>query len=483
MSKHVVRIVDPYFGQYWNLTVPFGGNWPTTRIGPLTERLLYDEVMDWKGQKATTGSFKERTVKHDYVDGMFMKATPQRFRQPDLTLWVPFAPGYHLCFYPTDATLWKCTVNVTFEHEEETWVQARFDLWRQWGTMPGFPPIFTFTGGVVVRASKTWLPESSRASYSDPKVIVRTGACSPNAQVQSGAGPFVPGIDSTIEAYPSVWSYLQQAKKETAKKYYRIDHSLRDIAIYEALENITVANINAIETVGDLRDLGALLEPLRMLPHIEPSPRSILKAISHLHLWWKYVIKTSILDIHEFHKLIRWLRKNLGNLRQIIGSMYLIGRGNKSITKTAHNGQVAIRYGYKACYKACVDQFTSWMDTLAMLKFVPRLTDIWDIVPYSFVVDWVVPVGDAIDHTELNSIQQRMPFKYGVFSHKVTRTIQHDAKVGVHPYTVDIDIVHYNREVQLQFPPDVWLGLDFRDPRKQGLTAMALIVGRLTNNP
>lgn len=131
----------------------------------------------------------------------------------------------------------------------------------------------------------------------------------------------------------------------------------------------------------------------------------------------------------------------------------------------------------KSVYQASSADFDAHLNNLRFLRILPRLSDLWDIIPFSFCIDWFVPIGDLINHTDLEDIRQTMPFKYMIVTRKITNTTKMSFTINSHEFTVDVKSVSYNREVLDEYPKDVWLGLKFRDPRKQAITGGALVIG------
>lgn len=95
---------------------------------------------------------------------------------------------------------------------------------------------------------------------------------------------------------------------------------------------------------------------------------------------------------------------------------------------------------------------------------------------YSFVVDWLIPVTDYLTNLENLGNVMKLPFIHMVLTRKVIVELSHSFFAGDHQFTINMEVTDYDRKVLTRFPSDVWLGIRFRDPRKQTLTAFALIV-------
>jgi len=113
---------------------------------------------------------------------------------------------------------------------------------------------------------------------------------------------------------------------------------------------------------------------------------------------------------------------------------------------------------------------------LRLYGLTPAISDLKVLCPYAFVVNWFVKIKEYFDHLEMMSIQQRLPFIYGVLGTKDLYRLERDFLVGTHSFHAKLRFVFYNRKVIKEFPDDVWLGKLFGDPRKHLVTGGALLI-------
>jgi len=300
--------------------------------------------------------------------------------------------------------------------------------------------------------------------------------------------PYVADVNIVEAQYPfprgdlwptgsgSITSWLNQQVTEMNKAKW--DNTSRDKSIYDAIDDISLANCNWLEMASDMAEPLSAIKALQSLVKIQPGIFGMFKYLANVHLMWKYLVQTNLMDAGEIQKLIGFLKSGR-NLRDRLENIGMIGRASN--TEVVDDGDTynAVSYSAKVCYGVDLKTCDGFLDTLNLLRLTPRLTDLWDMVPYSFVVDWIFPLGDAIRNVELNNVQQRLPFKYMVLARRHTRRITRKIQYPTHELGIDIEFSTYERKVLLVFPPDVWFGVRFRDPRKQALTGAALLIQRI----
>jgi len=154
------------------------------------------------------------------------------------------------------------------------------------------------------------------------------------------------------------------------------------------------------------------------------------------------------------------------------------GSGNKSYT-TKRGDDVHVRYNAKVCYRPDSSSFNTVMNRLAALGFLPKLIDLWDIVPYSFVLDWCIPIADLLQHIDDTNNVSTLPLSYLLLSKRVRYAVHREFAVNNHKFRVEFTYGLYERKILHSLPSDLWLGCTFRDPRKRWITALALIVQRV----
>jgi hypothetical protein len=310
-----------------------------------------------------------------------------------------------------------------------------------------------------------------------------------------------------VEHYPvgrfpwgafDVKSLLNTTKASYAEHgVYR--NASRDEAIWRSLEAVSVCQINPIELYRDLKDpkqaLQTLLDVSKWLKHPDKTYKGLAKVMACLHLWWKYVVKTGLMSLSNLQDIARYVGERSTALWNEIHSLELEGRGKfeDEVVGDFQEDQYEITrtYSSKVVYQAPTNSISGWFDTLNALGFTPHLSDLWDIVKYSFVLDWVVKVDRMVERMEITDCMQRIPLTYLLLGYKRTLHCGENVCVGADTYpginpqaspppmlcSMDMTFVDYERKLRTELPDDMWFGRVFGDdPLKHAVTAAALVV-------
>lgn len=160
------------------------------------------------------------------------------------------------------------------------------------------------------------------------------------------------------------------------------------IAYQESSAALPEVSANSIANVMDAA--GAVMTAGKLIKNGE---KQILaeakKLLDPRNAWlsWRYVYNTTKMDLAEYKRVARRL-------------INLAGASTFKTHGTASDGQ----YTCKCTEVWSTEQFdVTDYDTKRLLEtfgFKLSAYNAWDMIPYSFMVDWVIPVGDAIEHME-----------------------------------------------------------------------------------
>lgn len=171
-------------------------------------------------------------------------------------------------------------------------------------------------------------------------------------------------------------------------------HSAGMAAAYlAAIDDIPSNDVNMIENVLDAINLvKAFKQPSKALRSLRR-----LKDPRELWLTYRYCIKTGELDVNELRQFCNQL-KSIPDFRTI------------KIRGVYQRGDIL----YRASGEIQSARFINSLKENAQKAFGldPSLTNLWDVVPYSFIVDWFIPVqeffaqldrmGEAVTSTVTN---------------------------------------------------------------------------------
>jgi hypothetical protein len=163
-------------------------------------------------------------------------------------------------------------------------------------------------------------------------------------------------------------------------------------AYVDAVNSFDLASCNSlanlIELISTLKSIvGFFKKPYQTLKSVWGNfiQKGVKGNAEDAWLSYRYVYTTTKLDVKEYEELITRLR----GLRALLG------------TRVSGTGSFSNEYGtFKAKISVLVDDvypsgITEWLDTLG---FAPSAVNIWDMIPYSFIVDWFFHVGTIIEY-------------------------------------------------------------------------------------
>lgn len=183
-------------------------------------------------------------------------------------------------------------------------------------------------------------------------------------------------------------------------------------------------------------------------------PKTALKLPSNLFLQWKYGWKPLMSDIRDGVEL---LKENPITLPLYHVKKYSGTRPEWEFRTGAVNGYNTVKgKGRNATTLelwVTMDP-TSWNSTFHSLGLDNPLGILWEVTPYSFVVDWLVPVGDYLSALAampgLNLVGGYVSYR-GQGSSTVTYTSTDPVTIGSYP-TVQVDRFGFRRIALTSLP-------------------------------
>lgn len=233
-------------------------------------------------------------------------------------------------------------------------------------------------------------------------------------------------------------------------------------AFVDAINNIPKLSDNEFQNIVELASLlkGIAVDGTLSLP----------KTLSDVWLQYRYRYNTSIADYQEFlafcQNMAIWGRKQ--------GKLEVRGRAQRTV-ETDDGQEVLVTCVTTVRLKAKeLDQFGQIARALYHLGLGQSSYAIWDSIPYSFMVDWVFPIGDMLNASDLyKNFRLYYEIKEGSFSFSYTHKV---ARIGVKNYT----------RWRFHTPPRLNASYWFEDVAgtstatsiKRGIDAAAIFLGR-----
>lgn len=157
-----------------------------------------------------------------------------------------------------------------------------------------------------------------------------------------------------------------------------------------ALDNRQSLDINSIQFLKDFKDLSKMIPPIGKLKSIKKAP----KAIAGLYLWSQYGLMNSVRDSQDIQEAVGKLRQKSKDFRPGRPDRYRSQQAESFVWK---NLPITLNYAYTAYINLIPTSVNKVIDTLNQWDLFPNAGNIWEIVPFSFVVDWFTNVGDILN--------------------------------------------------------------------------------------
>lgn len=176
-----------------------------------------------------------------------------------------------------------------------------------------------------------------------------------------------------------------------------------------SLDNIRYLSVNSIAFLRDLMTLKDTLVPLLRLIREPMSPQAWANAWLSL----RYGIRLTIMDLGQIIKAYDQWKKMPTRPFSTIRSRF-------TDESTLLDGDpITLQVHQKVYYGSTPDVIDNIIDSLRKWDLFPSLENMWDLVPYSFVVDWFVNVTDVLKQIDLDVDLDRLPIQYVLYSSKI----------------------------------------------------------------
>lgn len=236
-----------------------------------------------------------------------------------------------------------------------------------------------------------------------------------------------------------------------------------DLAV-QASENFKVVKFNALEFISDLKDPKAMIPKLRNLRK--------LKDAADVYLSTHFGLLPTVDDLHDLYNSIVKLKKNVDrNGYQTASAGYIDSEVVGDYTHTLE----------QHC-KLAIDSEDSRVQALVTglenYGIMPNASTLWELIPFSFAVDWIANIGDYLEDIDNNRRLARFNVRYCTLSLKKTWTRSYDPVLNG-GYSGTVQSISYDRSPSLWVPrsdPSLSVPLNVSG---HWLEAGALIVQRL----
>jgi len=205
----------------------------------------------------------------------------------------------------------------------------------------------------------------------------------------------------------------------------------------KASEKVNGNSVNMIAFLRDLRDPKALIPKLKNLKKI--------KTHAGNYLCLQYGILPTISDLNHileaFKKVKPYIDKN-GFTTYSAGhsSSYESGFITDSVSQ-----QIKLAIANEdSLFDALASKLDDW-------GFLATMENLWDLIPYSFVLDWFVDIGGLLHKVDARLRLARLNIRYVTMSRRATQSIKLPLS-STFPYVGTVEKVQYHRWVSDQCP-------------------------------
>lgn len=217
----------------------------------------------------------------------------------------------------------------------------------------------------------------------------------------------------------------------------------------DAAQRVRLTNSNTWLNLFELMDLPNLASGLSKLAAREAytSVKTLVKAASDTYLAYHYGLRLTVNDMKSFCDKVDkidfdYYTQTAGSEREFTvdlpgrpGTQIHIARRAKLVLDAATREQYTILENMKKLSRKFYE-----------LDLTPSISNVWDAIPFSFVLDWFFPIGDAFDRAEGINYVKTLHFRRCFYSEK-WNWFYHDDFVtdsGYH-YFGDLSFRFYNR--------------------------------------
>ncbi|DAD50069.1 maturation protein [ssRNA phage Gerhypos.2_36] len=267
-----------------------------------------------------------------------------------------------------------------------------------------------------------------------------------------------------IDAYPPSLAFRR-----------RIDSRMRDIrpSSYISTSNaadkiIESINTNLIESVSDLRDLSGLVPEVKKFANLPISVggfEELMKAGGSEYLRAIYGIRPTLTLLAELPR-IKAVLSRLSNLSHEGLNLYgdfsytFEGEFGRKITKMTTRSKVVL--------SKHPGPDVSVLLGLNSINALPTASNLWDLIPLSFVIDWFVNSSGNIETLENLMILEFVELSHFVHSYSFKSPFEDEDYdfYRIEPTGSEASLKYYAREISHILPGPVSFGYPFLLPSK-----------------
>lgn len=238
-------------------------------------------------------------------------------------------------------------------------------------------------------------------------------------------------------------------------------------AVYGELAMRASAQVNAnqVNMIAFLRDLR---KPWELIPKLKNFWK--LKTLSENYLIFDYGILPTMSDLQDIFRACKRMKP------------YLDKNGFRTYSASSTTSYIQDGLSWELLQRlklAVADNdsaLLSIIERVDSMGFLLTFENVWDLIPYSFVIDWFLDIGSFLERVDADLRISRLNIRYTTMSYKASaRTFA--VPTVEFPYSGSIEKVHYHRWVSDRCPVPT-SSLDTQNDFDHWIEAGALIIQR-----
>nr|WFS39096.1 MAG: putative maturation protein [StochSev_2 levi-like virus] len=287
------------------------------------------------------------------------------------------------------------------------------------------------------------------------------------------------GASPTLNCALGISPGFSALMKDAYDKYLQTNEVWPELC-QKAILSGQYVDCNMIAMINDLKNLRAdltdIMQSAKKLPKAKLATKQGWKDVSSFFLGNKYGYQLTYADAGA-------IGESLERLRQDIKMGYREIKKLTSASTSTISGKIpfTIENHYTAKVGSSNDPLMMAIKGLYDWDLYPSLGNMWDLIPYSFCVDWVAGIGDLLDDIDANVYMRYYQARSIMKSTKITTgPVDNQQILGSIPGACGlVSYTYYRRWVEFTFDP-MPLSVDFHPENLLGhwVEGASLIIQR-----
>jgi hypothetical protein len=199
-----------------------------------------------------------------------------------------------------------------------------------------------------------------------------------------------------------------------ANRFYRADIFAETLS--KCIDGYRYLSIN---TAQYLRDLTKVKDILKDFRNLRRAPLS-KKAWSKIYFQYRYGLRLTVLDTNE---ILKGIRRFMDKQPKWVSTR---GISKHQVPSFIFGYPITVEGHMKLYCKPFDTTESGILEQLRQVDLLPSASNLWDFVPYSFVVDWFLPIGAQLERFDNQRDMDILPIISSCWSVKSSMTWTYD---------------------------------------------------------